>query len=109
YDSENRGHFGLALKSYTHFTSPIRRYSDLVLHRSIKYILSVHNRNNKYRWADTGGWHYDTNKILQLGEHCSMTERRSDEAIRDVTDWLKCDFMQDQIGNLFIGIITSVT
>ncbi|XZQ55761.1 MAG: ribonuclease R [Arsenophonus sp.] len=109
YDSENRGHFGLALKSYTHFTSPIRRYSDLVLHRSIKYILSVHNRNNKYQCTDTGGWHYDTNKILQLGEHCSMTERRSDEAIRDVTDWLKCDFMQDQIGNLFIGIITGVT
>ncbi|MGP1960039.1 MAG: ribonuclease R [Arsenophonus sp. NC-TX2-MAG3] len=109
YDSENRGHFGLAVQSYAHFTSPIRRYPDLALHRSIKYLLSAQNGNNQHRSTLTGGWHADTHEILQLGEHCSMTERRADEATRDVADWLKCDFMQDQVGNLFTGIITSVT
>ncbi|VAY02407.1 Ribonuclease R [Arsenophonus endosymbiont of Aleurodicus dispersus] len=109
YDPENRGHFGLALKSYAHFTSPIRRYPDLALHRSIKYLLSSQHTNNQPRSTLTGGWHTDTHKMLQLGEHCSMTERRADEATRDVADWLKCDFMQDQVGNLFTGIITSVT
>ncbi|MGP1930729.1 MAG: ribonuclease R [Arsenophonus sp. ET-YP4-MAG3] len=109
YDPENRGHFGLALKSYTHFTSPIRRYPDLILHRSIKYLLSKKYKNNKYHKIMTGGLHSDTNKILQLGEHCSMTERRADEAIRNVTDWLKCDFMQNKVGNIFVGIITNVT
>ncbi|HGJ5874455.1 MAG TPA: ribonuclease R [Arsenophonus apicola] len=109
YDPENRGHFGLALKSYAHFTSPIRRYPDLALHRSIKYLLSSQHGNNQHRSTPTGGWHADTHEMLQLGEHCSMTERRADEATRDVADWLKCDFMQDQVGNVFTGIITSVT
>ncbi|WGL95189.1 ribonuclease R [Arsenophonus nasoniae] len=109
YDPENRGHFGLALKSYAHFTSPIRRYPDLALHRSIKYLLSTQHGNNQHRSTPTGGWHADTQEMLQLGEHCSMTERRADEATRDVADWLKCDFMQDHVGNVFTGIITSVT
>ncbi|HGJ5875889.1 MAG TPA: ribonuclease R [Arsenophonus sp.] len=109
YDPENRGHFGLALKSYAHFTSPIRRYPDLALHRSIKYLLSKQHGDNQHRATSTGGWHADTNEMLRLGEHCSMTERRADEATRDVADWLKCDFMQDQVGNVFNGIITSVT
>ncbi|MEC5320765.1 ribonuclease R [Brenneria populi subsp. brevivirga] len=105
YDPENRGHFGLALASYGHFTSPIRRYPDLALHRSIKYLLSSRNA----RWTPTGGWHSDMNEMLQLGVHCSMTERRADEATRDVADWLKCDFMQDHVGEVFSGIISSVT
>ncbi|QTF07227.1 ribonuclease R [Brenneria izadpanahii] len=105
YDPENRGHFGLALASYGHFTSPIRRYPDLALHRSIKYLLS----SRKERWTPTGGWHSDMNEMLQLGMHCSMTERRADEATRDVADWLKCDFMQDHVGEVFTGIISSVT
>ncbi|MEC5344428.1 ribonuclease R [Brenneria populi] len=105
YDPENRGHFGLALSSYGHFTSPIRRYPDLALHRSIKYLLSSRNA----RWTPTGGWHSDMNEMLQLGVHCSMTERRADEATRDVADWLKCDFMQDHVGEVFSGIISSVT
>jgi len=109
YDPENRGHFCLALKSYAHFTSPIRRYPDLALHRSIKYLLSGQHGNNQHRSTPTGGWHADIHEMLQLGEHCSMTERRADEAMRDVADWLKCDFMQDQVGNVFTGIITSVT
>ncbi|MEJ1604881.1 S1 RNA-binding domain-containing protein, partial [Escherichia coli] len=57
----------------------------------------------------TGGYHSDMDTMLQLGEHCSLTERRADEATRDVADWLKCDFMLDQIGQQFTGIITSVT
>ncbi|MCG8707372.1 ribonuclease R [Brenneria sp. 4F2] len=105
YDPENRGHFGLALSSYGHFTSPIRRYPDLSLHRSIKYLLS----ERKARSTPTGGWHSDMNEMLQLGVHCSMTERRADEATRDVADWLKCDFMQDHVGEVFTGIIASVT
>ncbi|HAU8263686.1 MULTISPECIES: ribonuclease R [Enterobacteriaceae] len=108
YDPENRGHFGLALQSYAHFTSPIRRYPDLSLHRAIKYLLAKdegHTGNS----TETGGWHYSMEEMLQLGQHCSMTERRADEATREVSDWLKCDFMQDQVGNTFSGVIASVT
>ncbi|WMY96288.1 MAG: ribonuclease R [Arsenophonus sp.] len=109
YHSENKGHFGLALKAYTHFTSPIRRYPDLLLHRSIKYILSKKYQNNQCHQITTGGWHFDMHEILALGQHCSMTERRAEEAIRDVSDWLKCDFMKNKVGNIFTGIITNVT
>ncbi|MDC9620922.1 ribonuclease R [Xenorhabdus sp. XENO-7] len=111
YDPENRGHFGLALSSYAHFTSPIRRYPDLALHRAIKYLLAQEQENGavEQHWTPTGGWHNDMDHMLQLGDHCSMTERRADEATRDVADWLKCDFMQDQVGNVFTGLITSVT
>lgn len=106
YDPDNRGHFGLALPAYAHFTSPIRRYPDLSLHRAIKYLLAKERGEGK---SQTGAWHYDMQSMLQLGEHTSMTERRADEATRDVADWLKCDFMQDQVGNVFTGLITSVT
>src|SRR5476649_1754415 len=109
YDPENRGHFGLALQSYGHFTSPIRRYPDLALHRAIKYLLAKEHGNLKERWTPTGGWHSEYNDMLQLGEHCSMAERRADEATRNVADWLKCDFMQDHVGEVFNGIIASVT
>src|SRR5476649_1317770 len=109
YDPENRGHFGLALQSYGHFTSPIRRYPDLALHRAIKYLLAKEHGNLKERWTPTGGWHSDYEDMLQLGEHCSMAERRADEATRNVADWLKCDFMQDHVGEVFNGIIASVT
>lgn len=109
YDPENRGHFGLALKSYAHFTSPIRRYPDLALHRAIKYQIAKEEGHGSQRWTPTGGYHSEMDTMLQLGEHCSLTERRADEATRDVADWLKCDFMLDQIGQQFTGIITSVT
>ncbi|MDC9594345.1 ribonuclease R [Xenorhabdus sp. IM139775] len=115
YEPENRGHFGLALRAYSHFTSPIRRYPDLALHRAIKYLLAQEengapeNDAAEPRGTPTGGWHNDMEQMLQLGNHCSMTERRADEATRDVADWLKCDFMQDQVGNIFTGLITSVT
>ena len=109
YDPENRGHFGLALQSYAHFTSPIRRYPDLLLHRAIKYLLAQATGDVKGITTPTGGYHYEMAQMLQLGQHCSMTERRADEATRDVADWLKCDFMQDQVGNTFSGVISSVT
>lgn len=108
YDPENRGHFGPALQSYAHFTSPIRRYPDLSLHRAIKYLLAK-EQGHKGNSTETGGWHYSMEEMLQLGQHCSMTERRADEATREVSDWLKCDFMQDQVGNIFSGVIASVT
>ncbi len=109
YDPENRGHFGLALTSYAHFTSPIRRYPDLLLHRAIKYLLAKEQGEVKGITTETGGYHYEMQQMLQLGQHCSLTERRADEATRDVADWLKCDFMQDQVGNVFNGVISSVT
>ncbi|WP_313080813.1 ribonuclease R, partial [Atlantibacter sp.] len=108
YDPENRGHFGLALQSYAHFTSPIRRYPDLSLHRAIKYLLAKQD-GHVGNSTPTGGWHYSVEAMLQLGQHCSMTERRADEATREVADWLKCDFMQDQVGQTFSGVIASVT
>lgn len=109
YDPENRGHFGLALSSYAHFTSPIRRYPDLLLHRAIKYLLAREQGTLQGNTTPTGGYHYDLQQMLQLGQHCSMAERRADEATRDVADWLKCDFMQDQVGQTFTGVIASVT
>ncbi|MGL9769597.1 MAG: ribonuclease R [Sodalis sp. (in: enterobacteria)] len=109
YDPENRGHFGLALEAYTHFTSPIRRYPDLSLHRTIKYLLSKQNGKIDNCTMSTGGWHSKEEEMLKLGQQCSLSERRADEATREVLDWLKCDFMQDHIGEIFSGIITSVT
>lgn len=109
YDPENRGHFGLALTSYAHFTSPIRRYPDLLLHRSIKYLLACEAGQTVVETTPGGGKHYDLQQMLQLGQHCSLTERRADEATRDVADWLKCDFMQDHVGEEFSGVIASVT
>ncbi|MDF7671331.1 ribonuclease R [Orbaceae bacterium ESL0721] len=105
YDPENRGHFGLALDEYGHFTSPIRRYPDLLLHRSIKSILDSEN----HKASKTGGHLYTVNEMLYFSEHCSMAERRADDAVRDVIDWLKCDYMKDHVGELFNGTISGVT
>ena len=95
YSANNKGHFGLAYEAYTHFTSPIRRYPDLIVHRLIK---------NKLLKTKA-----EVKNISETAEHCSMTERRADEASRDVQDWLKCYFMQDKIGQVFEGTISSVT
>jgi len=95
YSPDNVGHFGLAYESYTHFTSPIRRYPDLVIHRSIKAVLA----GKRY---DPGDWH-------EIGVHCSETERRADEATRDVEAWLKCYYMQDRISERFTGTVSGVT
>ncbi len=106
YEAENKGHFGLALTAYSHFTSPIRRYPDLILHRMIKDRLQLSGL--RYKGLDSG-CHYATEKLAQLVEHCSMTERRADDATRDVNDWLRCEFMQDKIGLAFSGKVATVT
>jgi len=105
YQSDNIGHFGLALPSYSHFTSPIRRYPDLVVHRVIKAILDGQAKDQ----ANAGAHSYTPEAVIELGEHCSMTERRADDATRDVADWLKCEYMQDHIGDTFTGVISTVT
>ena len=113
YQSDNLGHFGLALESYSHFTSPIRRYPDLVVHRVIKAILEKEAKRldpkHKASGANEGEYSYTPEAVIELGEHCSMTERRADDATRDVSDWLKCEFMQDHIGDTFSGVISTVT
>jgi len=100
YSPDNVGHFGLALEAYAHFTSPIRRYPDLQVHRAIRHIISG---KSKKSWPVT---HED---MVKLGEHCSMASRRADEATRDVSDWLKCEFMQERVGEIHEGIISGVT
>ncbi len=100
YSAENIGHFGLALESYTHFTSPIRRYPDLIIHRAIRHLLQRGKpRDFQYSFTD----------MESLGDHCSMTERRADEATRDAVSWLKCEYMMDKVGQEFDGIVTAVT
>ncbi len=103
YQPDNQGHFGLALEAYAHFTSPIRRYPDLLLHRAIKAVL--HKQGN----AVTGPRAYTPEQMVPLGEQCSMTERRADDATREVSDWLKCEYMQDHIGDSFPGVVATVT
>ncbi|TXK96806.1 ribonuclease R [Methylococcaceae bacterium HT1] len=100
YSPEKKGHFGLALEAYTHFTSPIRRYPDLMVHRAIRHCLQGKPPESFYCGFP---------EITTLGEHCSANERRADEATRDVISWLKCEYMQDKIGESFAGIISAVT
>lgn len=100
YSPDNAGHFGLALSHYAHFTSPIRRYPDLLVHRAIKH-------------AQAGGkpdqFDYSPADMGRLGVSCSAAEQRADEATRDVDDWLKCEYLQDHIGEQFDGTVTGVT
>ncbi len=100
YATETLGHFGLALEHYGHFTSPIRRYPDLLLHRAIKHILKRGKPSN---------YDYSIEQMDALGVHCSGTERRADEATRDVASWLKCEFMSHRVGEVFDGVVSSVT
>jgi ribonuclease R len=100
YNPGNVGHFGLALEAYAHFTSPIRRYPDLQVHRAIRHVL---------HGGKAADFPHDHAELVGLGEHCSMTERRADEAVRDAVEWLKCEYMQDKVGQVFDGIITGVT
>ena len=95
YRPEALGHFGLAYESYTHFTSPIRRYPDLVIHRAIRAVLA----GDKKSMGD----------LAEIGKHCSMTERRADDATREVEAWLKCFYMQDRVNEVFDGTISGVT
>ncbi|MYN40754.1 ribonuclease R [Duganella sp. FT109W] len=129
YSPDNIGHFGLAYEAYAHFTSPIRRYPDLLTHRAIKAILlgkkyepkiastsvlntNVSNATRKQQAKDKAeGKEKKAGDLTvwdALGVHCSANERRADEASRDVENWLKCYFMQDKLGEEYTGVITGV-
>jgi ribonuclease R len=129
YNPDNIGHFGLAYEAYTHFTSPIRRYPDLLTHRAIRAILA----GRKYEPQVPGDVQMNTalaqnaRRIQradavapkrkpsrdaiweELGLHCSSNERRADEASRDVEAWLKCYFMRDKLGEEYGGMVSGVT
>jgi len=115
YSADNHGHFGLGYDAYTHFTSPIRRYPDLLVHRAIRSV--IRSRRDTPRVLRAGAasmtkariYPYELETLEVLGKQCSLTERRADEATRDVVNWLKCEFMQDRIGETFDGVISSVT
>ena len=100
YSPELKGHFGLALDAYAHFTSPIRRYPDLLVHRAIRHCLLG---------KPVESFFYGVPDMVVLGEQCSAHERRADEATRDVVSWLKCEYMMDKVGEEFPGIISAVT
>ena len=100
YSPEDSGHFGLALEHYAHFTSPIRRYPDLLVHRAIRYALA-HGKAKDYT--------YSANDMTSLGTHCSHNERRADEAERDVDERYKCAWMEKHVGSEFDGIVSGVT
>ncbi|MCH7503896.1 MAG: ribonuclease R [Proteobacteria bacterium] len=100
YSPDNIGHFGLALDAYAHFTSPIRRYPDLLVHRAISHIV---------RGGKAGRYQYDRSSMQRLGAMTSAHERRAEDATREVEAWLKCQYMQDKIGEEYDGVITAVT
>ena len=116
YQPDNGGHFGLHFEAYAHFTSPIRRYPDLLVHRAIRSVIRGRSKSaHVSRVAGAKGlrreviYPYDTAAMLALGEQCSMTERRADDATREVDAWLKCEFLKDRIGDAFSGVIAAVT
>lgn len=100
YTPENIGHFGLALDAYAHFTSPIRRYPDLLVHRAIRHII---------RGGKPGKFDYKAGDMERLGQITSAHERRAEEATRDVEAWLKCEYMEGRVGEEFAGVVTGVT
>ena len=100
YSPGNLGHFGLAFPAYTHFTSPIRRYPDLIVHRAIKHLIGGGKADD---------FEYSLPRLQATGEHCSATERNADEATRDAEAWLKCEYMQDKLGEQFDGTISGVS
>jgi ribonuclease R len=100
YTPNNIGHFGLALDAYAHFTSPIRRYPDLLVHRAIRHIV---------RGGKPGAFPYDKGRMERLGAITSAHERRAEDATREVEAWLKCQYMLDRVGEDYPGVITGVT
>jgi len=116
YQAENIGHFGLNYPGYTHFTSPIRRYPDLLVHRAVRAVIHSDEASKHVRRAEDvkalarhKSYPYQPKDVHELGEHCSLTERRADEAVRDVMSWLKCEYLEDRIGDEFDGVISGVT
>ncbi|TVS10541.1 MAG: ribonuclease R [Gammaproteobacteria bacterium] len=116
YQPVNEGHFGLALPAYTHFTSPIRRYADLLVHRGIRHVIRSRLESEYVQRVRGAGampkekiYPYEQPRLVNVGEHISMTERRADAASRDMIDWLKCEFMEQHLGAEFEGTVTGVT
>lgn len=116
YQVENHGHFGLGYEAYTHFTSPIRRYPDLLVHRAIRSIVRGTEPSTHVRRVETAKaipkkfiYPYSAADVLVFGEQCSRTERRADEATRDVVSWLKCEYLRDQVGAVYDGHVSAVT
>mgnify|MGYP003858238215 FL=1 len=116
YQPENEGHFGLAFDAYAHFTSPIRRYPDLLVHRAIRSVIRSTRECKHVRRVEGAGrlakkviFPYDIPAMVSLGENCSMAERRADDATRDVVDFLKCEYMEQHVGEVFDGTISAVT
>ncbi len=100
YQPDNRGHFGLALQAYAHFTSPIRRYPDLLVHRAIRFALTGRKLTD---------YSYSPTEMAAMAIHCSQRERRAEEAERDVDERFKCAWMEKHIGSEFEGLVTGVT
>ncbi|MDG1818681.1 MAG: ribonuclease R [Porticoccaceae bacterium] len=116
YQSENLGHFGLAFDAYTHFTSPIRRYSDLLVHRAIRYLIRSNKKvagvvrvKGATELAKPDIYPYELPRLDETGSHLSVTERRADEATRDVVNWLKCEYLMDRVGEEYSGVVSAVT
>ena len=116
YQPDNKGHFGLAYSAYAHFTSPIRRYPDLLVHRAIRHVIRSAKPSKLVRRVDGVApidqaqiYPYAVADMLALGEQSSLTERRADDATRDVISWLKCEYLQDHVGDQFDGVISAVT
>ncbi len=116
YQPENGGHFGLHYDAYAHFTSPIRRYPDLLIHRGIRHLIRSDRQVEGVRRVDSAAplpkkriFPYDPQAMAVHGEHCSNTERRADDATREVDAWLKCEYLQDHVGDEFDGVIAAVT
>ncbi len=100
YQPENKGHFGLNYEHYAHFTSPIRRYPDLLIHRAIRHAWTKQGADN---------FDYTDSKMVDLGQHCSTTERRADEATRDAVTFLKCEFLSHRIGQEYEAVVSAAT
>ena len=105
YSPDNVGHFGLALENYAHFTSPIRRYPDLQIHRVIKYILE---RKQKREWGHIGAQHYTHEALFKLGQVCSEYEVRASDAEFDVDNSLKCEFVRNFLNEIVNGTVSTV-
>jgi ribonuclease R len=116
YQAENLGHFGLAFEGYTHFTSPIRRYADLLVHRAIRSLIRSSKKvsgvvriEGAKELTKDKIYPYELPRLDDTGAHLSVTERRADEATRDVVNWLKCEYLVDRVGQEYSGVVTAVT